>query len=111
MCTAEVEGERKDAAKTVSVKHTEKMLAADGETNTAKCRNKYRNFLHKHTQTQSCRKEQTCLSEGRTRKKGLHVNVSGCELRWMRDGRRLVLRKTSAPIVPHKAPNADAAVA
>ena len=49
-------GERKDAARTVSVKHTgkkkkKKMLAAAKETNTAKCRNKYSNFLHTHTCT------------------------------------------------------------
>ncbi len=69
-----------------------KMLAADTETNTAKCRNKYSNFLHTHTRTKS-QESADIHQEATHTQKGLHVNVGGCELRWMRDGRRLVGRK------------------
>lgn len=82
MCAEEVEGERKDAAKTVSVKHTgrkclrqeQKQIQPNAETNTA-------TSSHRRVHARRCREVQT--SEGTHTQKGLHVNAGGCELRWM----------------------------
>ena len=99
--------ERKDAAKTFSVKHTgrKKLLAAGGETNTAEFRNKYNTVLgvHGHTHAHSapsCRKVQHATVHSLRRakgsknknsahacvlatahKQGLPVNVGGWKLR------------------------------
>lgn len=64
--------ERKDAARTVSVKHTgrKNMLAAHRETNTGKHRNKY----NASTLTCTCRKIQD-NNRGKCTHMGLHVQV------------------------------------
>ncbi len=59
-----------------------KMLAADTETNTAKCRNKYSNFLHTHTHAQSHRRVRTYIRRPHTH---THTHTKGfaCKCGWM----------------------------
>lgn len=57
------------------------MLTADGETNTANCRNKYSNFLHAHIHMHNTAEQCQHLNLEATHTH-THENVSGCKLRW-----------------------------